>query len=266
MNSYLEMPVALKIYHRSRRILTRFLTIVNACFIGFWLGILPKKLLHLADQDYYNTTKMYCDLTYNKQGLWQWEKQAIETYFQARQSLLLIGAGGGREVYALAKMGYRVDGYECNPKLVEFANQLLSAESLDSKVRLLERDCIPQTETQYEGAIIGWGAYMLIQGKANRVQFLKQLRSVLAVKAPILISFYHHANKGNFYFKAVVTTGNVFRRLFRRDLLEIGDDLSPEFVHYFNQTEIEQELKEAGFELALYGSQEYGHAVGILAR
>lgn len=265
MNSYLEMPMALKIYHRSRKLLGRCLTAINACFVGFWLGVLPKNILHLADQDYYNTTRMYSDLTYNQQGLWPWESYAIETYFQSCQSLLLIGAGGGREVYALAKLGYHVDGYECHPGLVEFANQLLTSASFSSRVQWLERDSVPQTDQQYQGAIVGWSAYMLIQGRENRIRFLKQLRILLPINAPILISFYHHPNKDYFHFKVVVKVGNLFRRLFRQDLLEIGDDLAPEFVHYFNQAEIEQELKEAGFHLAFYGSQDYGHAVGTVS-
>jgi hypothetical protein len=263
MNNSIQVPAALKLYYRTRRLLSRLESVTNASFTGFWLGILPKDIWHLADQDYYNKTKMYFDSAYNKQGLWEWETQAIEKYFNTCKSLLLIGAGGGREVYALAKLGFNVDGYECNPNLVEFANQLLQSENLESQVLWLERDHCPDNGHLYDGAIIGWGAYMLIQGRANRVQFLQQLRAKIVAGAPILISFYHHSNKGHIYFKSLVRVGNLCRRLLHRDLLEIGDDLAPEFVHYFDQTELESELKQAGFELALYGSKDYGHAVGI---
>lgn len=263
MNRTFQVPLSLKLYYRSRRLFSRAMTFANGCFIGFWLGALPKHLLHLADQDYYNKTQMYCDVAYNQRGLWDWEAQAIDAYFKSCRSLLLIGAGGGREVYALAKLGYQVDGYECNPQLVEFANQLLQAEGLESRVSDLERDSLPEGNRIYDGAIIGWGAYMLIQGKANRVRFLQQLKTRISANAPILISFYHLNNKQHNHFRIVVGVGNLLRRLLRRELLEIGDDLSPEFVHYFNQEEIERELKEAGFDLVLYGSKDYGHAVGI---
>jgi 2-polyprenyl-3-methyl-5-hydroxy-6-metoxy-1,4-benzoquinol methylase len=263
MNSQLQVPISLKLYYRSRDFLSHSMTFINGCFIRFWLGVLPKYLLHLADQDYYNKTKMYCSVTYNQQGLWEWEKHAIETYFKSCESLMLIGAGGGREVYALSKLGYQVDGYECNPQLVEFANQLAKADSLQNQVIYLERDDVPKSDRLYDGVIVGWGAYMLIQGKTNRVSFLQQIKTRISANAPILISFYHHDNKSHPHFQLVVKVGNVLRRLLRRELLEIGDDLSPEFVHYFNRDQILAELEAGGFEMVMYGTHDYGHAVGI---
>ena len=40
--------------------------------------------------------------------------------------LLVAGAGGGREVLALYKSGYEVDGFECHPELVALANTMLT--------------------------------------------------------------------------------------------------------------------------------------------
>jgi hypothetical protein len=48
----------------------------------------------------------------------------------------------------------------------------------------------------------------------------------------------------------------------RREHLEVGDDLSPNYVHHFTQREIELELSESGFDLQFYSDRQYGHAVG----
>ncbi|NJO96415.1 MAG: hypothetical protein HC764_10650 [Pleurocapsa sp. CRU_1_2] len=47
------------------------------------------------------------------------------------------------------------------------------------------------------------------------------------------------------------------------ELIEPGDTLVPDYVHYFTKDEIEREFKEAGFELIMYSNDEYGHAVGL---
>ena len=47
---------------------------------------------------------------------------------------MVVGGGGGREVLALRRLGYEVDGFECDPGLVACANELLAAgRSLDLK-------------------------------------------------------------------------------------------------------------------------------------
>jgi hypothetical protein len=45
--------------------------------------------------------------------------------------------------------------------------------------------------------------------------------------------------------------------------VEIGDDLAPNYVHYFTRSEIASELSEAGFALQCYSPEPYGHAVGV---
>jgi len=261
MNTSFNSP-ELKIYFASRKLINRLFFFFNACLTGFWLGFFNRENLYDIDQIYYDKDKMYRDDEYNKSGLWEWEQKVIEKYFSGCKNLLLIGAGGGREILALSRLHYQVDGYECNENLVKFANQLITQEGLNSEVKLVSRDSCPETNQKYDGVIIGWGAYMLIQGKNKRVEFLKELKEKINLQSPILLSFYCY-QKTNRYYQVVAKFGNSIRWLLRRDLLDVGDDLVPNYVHYFTEAQIEQELKEACFKLAMYSSEEYGHAVGI---
>lgn len=252
----------LKIYFASRKILNRLFLLCNACLTGFWLGILNQENLYNLDQIYYNNEQMYRDDEYNKSGLWKWEQKVIEQYFIGCKSLLLIGAGGGREVLALSRLSYKVDAYECNANLVKFANKLIIEEGLNSQVQLITRDCCPENQQKYDGVIIGWGSYMLIQGKSKRINLLKEIKEKINPNSPILLSFYYH-KKNNRYDYIITQIGNSIRWLLRRDFLDVGDDLASNYVHYFTQTQIEEELKEASFKLVMYSTEEYGHAVGI---
>jgi hypothetical protein len=234
-----------------------------AMFKGFWLGILPKHVLHQVDEYYYDNVDMYHDEGYHLSGLLAWEQAAVDAYFQNCHTLMLLGAGGGRETIALAKQGFQVDGFECHPQLAKFAHQLLSQHHQgDSKICTLDRDACPPGDQLYDGIIVGWGAYMLVQGKPQRIHFLQQLRQKMPAKAPLLISFYHHP-KTDRYFGLVHFVGSTIRKLLGRPSLDRGDDLAPEYVHYFNQAEIVEELKAGGFDLAFYGDRPYGHAVAI---
>lgn len=261
MNSQ-NSPLALKIYISSRKLLRKLILLINAGFIGFWLGVLKRDHLHLIDQLYYDNTNQYCDEKYNCGGLWDWEKKVLDQHFQQCKSLLVAGVGGGREVLALCKLGYDAEGFECNSKLVEFANQLLEKEGFPANIQVIPRDQCPDSHQQYDGLIIGWGAYMLIQGREQRISFLKKLRSLTKENAPILLSFFCDTEPRS-YFKIIIKIGNIIRWVLRRDSLELGDDLVPNYVHNFTKEEIAAELEAGGFKLEMYCTDEYGHAVAI---
>lgn len=233
----------------------------EAVFVGLWIGVLNRSQLHRIDEVYYNSDRNYQKEEYNRQGLWPWEQEMIDQFFPAEGHLLLGGAGGGREVLALAKQGFRVEGFECHTDLVQFANHLLTSEGLSAQVSWVARDKHPQGTTLYDGVIVGWGAYMLIQGSHRRIAFLKGLRERVALGAPLLVSFFARSGSERRY-SLIAGIGNAFRKVLRRELLEVGDDLAPNYVHFFVKDQINQEFQEAGFRMVYYGTRGYGHAAG----
>lgn len=257
-----RLPV--RLYFLSTTGLQRLFVLLKACLSGFWLGTLKAETLHDIDKLYYDGEKMYVDDNYNRSGLKNWEKNVIDNYFQDCKSLLVTSVGGGRELLALKSLGFEVSGFECHPELSAFANELLLKEGHPPLVKLVERDRCPTNGQMYDGLIVGWGAYMLIQGKKQRIEFLKGLRGQAQENSPVLVSFYSRPSN-HLYFRVVAAVGNVIRRILSRELIEIGDDLVPNFVHYFTEKEIAGELLEAGYQLKFYSVKGYGHAVGIAA-
>ena len=238
---------------------------LHASFVGFWLGLLNRDLLHQVDRTYYDNQKFYRNEDYNRKGLFDWEKPVIQQYFSRCKKILVIGAGGGREVLALGRLGYEVDGYECNPLLVEAAQKIISCENLNTQVNVqfFPRDGCPDGEINYDGAIVGWSAYMLIQGRETRVAFLKALRKRLLPNSPVLLSFFHRKRESRSY-KLTFWIANLFRRLKLQERIELGDDLVPNFVHNFSKEEVDSELREGGFSMIVYNDRPYGHAVGVV--
>ncbi len=259
VNLYL---LTLASYRFFKGVTWRMLMFLKSCLVGFWLGVFSQRTLHFIDEIYYNTNEIYGSEDHNHRGLFAWEKQVIHDYFKPSQRILLLGAGGGREIAALRSLGYEIDGFECNPQLVERANRLLKKANLVPDVRWAPRDQSPQESKKYDALIIGWGVYTLIAGKQQRIKLLKQLRDQIREEGPLLLSFFHRQNP-DWQFKVVVAIGNISRRLLGREHLDLGDVIDPNYQHYFTREEILAELTEGGFNLQHYSTQDYGHAVGI---
>ncbi|HUB79594.1 MAG TPA: hypothetical protein VMB03_12385 [Bryobacteraceae bacterium] len=252
----------LRCYVLSMRLLNAFLALTHALFVGFWLGVLRHRDLHNLDAQYYDRQNMYRDDSYQRSGLFHWELDALDRHFSQCRRLVVTAAGSGREVLALCGMGYMVDGFECNPNLAAEANTLLASLGYGPLVAVCGRDACPVLTRKYDGAIVGWGSFMLIRGRRRRIQFLSELRKALAPEAPVLVSFYP-LEGGRRRLTIAKTIGNAIRRLSGAEVLEPGDDLGPNYVHRFTRAEITETLAAAGFRVAHFGRAEYGHAVGI---
>lgn len=273
-----DIPFLLKIYKRSyfylRRftgILTRIFTgIPTAVFSGCWLGLIKREHLHLLDYLYYcdpikdGRYLNYLNDEHNLSGLFSWEKNVINKYFDKNSKILIISAGAGREVIALHKMGFKVDCFECHDKLAKYGNELLKKERIPVNIISSVHDGCPETGKEYDGVIVGWAAYMLIQGRLSRISFLKKIREQLKKNSPVLLSFYYD-NKNKFEYKITYLIGNIFRIILNRERIELGDDLRYSYVHFFTKKQINDELDKAGFKLEFYSTHKYGHAIGIVS-
>lgn len=236
---------------------------------GILLGLLSRAQLQQIDRIYYELKifdyeKDYCDEIFNTQGFFTWERRAIMKYFQASQKILVSAIGGGREVVALNQIGFDADGFDCNPQLFASALRLFKKKNIEGDFRLVQPDECMKSGKIYDGAIVGWGSYMSIQGRASRIAFLKQFRQQLEIGSPLLVSFAVRQPE-DVYFKRVWMTGNVFRKMLFREPVELGDTLGNIYLHRFTKAEIASELGEAGFMLKEFSDKEYAHAVGIAA-
>ena len=238
---------------------------------GVWLGLLDRKHLHWLDERFWGGDGLafdryqeptYCGEEFNRGGLFDWEAAAVDEFFSESNKILVSSIGGGREVIALRRMGFEVDGFECCQELLTFANDLLAKSGLDADMRFVPRDECPDLGRQYDGLIVGWGSYGLIQGRARRIAFLRKLRDHADEGAPVLLSFLTRSPESR-YFKLTVAIASPIRWLLRREPVEAGDVLAPIYLHYFTEDQLRVELRAGGFDLRHFSTAGYGHAVGV---
>ncbi len=226
-----------------------------------WLICLEQKLAYAIDAHYYTHHAMYHSTQHNLQGLFKWEQQVIDEFFPSHLgTLLLPGAGAGREVIALTAMGFTVDGIECHPRLVELGNHLLQERQIAARLHLAPRDDILAPAAIYDGIILGWGMYSHIQGQETRIALLKRIRALLPADAPLMLSFLAR-EETNRKYHTIIRYTNQLRKLLKKSPLEEGDRLQAVYVHYFTKQQIEEELNAADFRLVRYSTEKYGHAV-----
>jgi hypothetical protein len=249
--------IVARLSHLSFRFLKKFTDFLDAAFSGFWLGVMSEKSLDFSDELFYKGTKSYSDDKYNLSGLFEWEKPMIEKHFSNAKSILLLAAGGGREVLALTKMGFEVDSYECNPYLIEYGNELLQKNKITNRIKYLPRNSVPGEIKKYDGIIIGWGAYSHIPGNKKRLSFLTGLYPFLHNETRLMISFIWMGTRGK-KDKIIKNVSNFFRIFSKKDKTESGDRLEPDFIHYFTEEEIKSELIQSKFKVIEYFTKDYG--------
>jgi len=252
----------MKMYRLTENAILRLYDLAQVVHQGVWLGLLDVDGLHeIGERQYLTWKALYGNREYNLSGLLAWEAVAVDRFFSPCRSILIGGVGGGREMIALSRKGFLVDGFECCEDFVTVCKNLLAAEGLPARVTASPPDEIPGDYGMYDGLIMGWGAYMHIVGRRTRIEFFKQFRRHVRAGGPVLVSFLTrkpNSRKAEWVFRIARSIQRLCRNTFR---VELGDSLHGSFAHFFTAEEIRQELREAGFQPEYYAEQPYGHAV-----
>ena len=135
-----------------------------------------------------------------RRGLFDWEEQVVATYFPSAPARVLVGgAGGGREAFALLEKGYTVVAFDPAIILVRGMIEQHSSESklrayygsygtLPTLRRITDGAVINLTDgPPFDAAIVGWSSFSHLRSDDERVETLRRFASVTA--GPILVSY-----------------------------------------------------------------------------
>lgn len=250
--------LAVRVFKRVKRrqlVATQVLTGIHD---GLWLGAFSPEFLHHLDAAYYDDKGQYVDERYNRSGLHEWESGLVERHVSSGARIAVTGAGGGREVLALLERGFDAMGFEPHPQLAAAGARFLADAGHPDRLTTVARDSFPG-DGAWDAVLVGWGSYMLIPGRARRVAFLQAARSCLAPGAPLLLSFFVREGTPH-YFRWVARTAGPLRTTLRREPVDEGDALVPNYAHHFTEATLAVEAQAAGFEVLEYHPQPYGHA------
>jgi hypothetical protein len=136
-----------------------------------------------------------------RQGLFDWEREAIARTFPPAPARVLVGgAGGGREALALARMGYRVVAFDPARPLVEaMAAAHVDGPAVEALAGRYED--LPHLATvgspprpvdlgarpAFDAAVAGWGSLSHLRSDERRTATLRRLGELTA--GPILVSY-----------------------------------------------------------------------------
>ena len=259
-------PPAVRAYLAASRRVRGVAAMVEAVHAGFWLGVLDGERLAQVDEAYYATaapgTVDYTGDAHNLRGLFRWEADAVGRWFPPGCRVFVFAAGGGREMAALAALGFHADGVECHPGLVATGTRVLAGVPGAGRLLAAPRDALPPevAGAAYDAVIVGWSSYMLVMGRERRIALLRALRGLVSPGAPVLLSFFTRPPRSGPH-RWTARTANLVRALLRRPRVEEGDMLGPNFHHDFTEAEVRAELSAASWDPVFHAALPTGHAV-----
>ena len=211
-----------------------------------------------------------------RRELFAWEKEVIAKHFPTPPSRVLVGgAGGGREAFALAEQGYQVVAFEPTYDLAAQMREQAQRQSLDVDAYVGNYQVLwkPDASVVAEGSIpvlpasnelgsfdailLGWGSLTHVYDPRDRQRLFEVCREMLAPGGRLLAS----------YFGASRNTNAAPGRLTRLKLaLRKARGVDPNdcfyihagFGHAFTPEEIEELAHNAGLEVVFTHAETLG--------
>jgi hypothetical protein len=240
---------------------------VRWCGALGWIGVQAMGLGLLDSEELARLTlqrfesSSYLDPAYNGSGLWLWEREALRRFFPPAGRILIGAAGSGREMIALHRAGYTVQGFECARSLVEAGQKNLRDAGCKGELIWTPPGTVPAIKGPFDGAIMGWSGYMYIPQRAHRVKLLRDFRDLLVAGGPLLVSF-ETREPFDRRMRWSARAANWIRKARGAEPVAVGDRLDLGFKHWFNRDDIAREMAEAEFRMEWYGVDGYGWALG----
>jgi SAM-dependent methyltransferase len=238
---------------------------------AIWLGLLDADALNDITHASYEVDahEGFAQETFNFQGLWPWEHSAVQSAFRGCRSVLIAGAGGGREPIALALLGFEVTAFDFCAELTFACRRYLEKANLVAHVLDAQSDRVPGGLGRFDAILVGRGFYHHIPNRARRIAFLRQCRRHIRTDAPVLIADFFTRQSPSKAHERTRAIANLVRRVRRcPERVELGDWLSQGMQHAFTREEIAAEMAESGFRIESYADSPFGdqsrhaHAVG----
>lgn len=86
-------------------------------------------------------------------GLDAAESALVEHFVPVGSSVLDLGCGNGRVALALAGRGYRVEGLDISPSMIDDARAAATAQGIDARFRVGDAVALPQGESELDAVV-----------------------------------------------------------------------------------------------------------------
>lgn len=271
MPKSLPLTFAIRWLGRSQRIVQSLVRWIEAVQSAVFMGLADDEAFTRYDTHPFDESSHLSSLPEATAGLTAWEREAVERHFARDSSVLVVAAGGCRELLGLSDAGYHVHGLEYGEILSDVSNREIRSQGRGETITHVRRFDIPVTDS-FDAAVIARYYLSHIRGRDNRIAFLRASRRVLRPDGQLMVSYYVR-DRDTLAFRFQAAVANLVRRCRSSSdpVIEVGDHLDPEsplLHHHYTETELREELREAGFEVAEQRTTWFGWAVAspLLAR
>ncbi|MBI2159998.1 MAG: class I SAM-dependent methyltransferase [Candidatus Rokubacteria bacterium] len=191
-------------------------------------------------------------------GLTPLERALYDRFLKPGDRILLAGCGSGRDLIALLKLGYDVDGLDIAPRSVVVARQMLERQGLVANVYTapIEAFALPG---RYDVVVFSWCCYGYIPQSESRIGVLRTVKDHLNPGGRILIA-YTPAGRPPRALRLGLMRFSAW--MARSDWNpELGDDVWPgvdgiHYEHRFSAGEFEAEARAAGLAVTFHEMEE----------
>jgi len=184
--------------------------------------------------------------------------------------ILVLGMGGGRELFPLARMGFEVTGVDFVPEIVKKAKENANRRGL--KISTLLQD-ISELDVPAESFDIVWlttTSYSEIPTRSKRIKTLKKIKKALCPRGYLACQFFW-SSESTFSSHYAEFVRKISSCLFGNFRYEKGDNLlnnNMRFLHTFSSEDaLRSEFEMGGFEVVYIRLPEKGRmGEGVLQK
>jgi ubiquinone/menaquinone biosynthesis C-methylase UbiE len=249
------------------RLLARFITIlvrigdkisrvvfrIQQCLTGILPVLLPPRemtrLIRNHYEDSYRDVAAHLPEFLYKWTLESWEEDVLACHKMTSGTILVLGAGVGRESIALAQRGFVVVGLDINRESLCVASQQAIAKGLQPLFAQADFLAVPIGPTRIDYVFMSGIMYSSIPGRKQRQTWLRSLRTCMNEGGLVVLNFMIDREMETRTRRLIHSLNRWLTRLpGANQSYQMGDTCSQNhFLHAFvDEEEIRSELREAG--------------------
>jgi SAM-dependent methyltransferase len=238
---------------------------IEAVRSGICMGLIDDQSFQAFDTYPFDETGPLDVSTETQRGLEPWERQIVCEHLADAKSILVVAAGGARELVGLHELGYHTTGVEYGRQLYEASRRELAQRECGATIQWRERFDVSGGDGPYDAAFVARKFLSHVHDRSRRIELLANIRQTLVPDATLVIAFYTRS-RNTLAFRMQAALANCLRKLRgRRDFpVEVGDHVDPEsplYHHHYIWEELRDELREAGFTPVAHETTWFGWAV-----
>jgi hypothetical protein len=272
-----ESPAWLRVTHWVDRLYCAFCALRDEVALAY---VSDRRWRSITADTYSRRADFYREPAYRATGLFAWEREAVDRHFPRPPARVLVGgAGGGREMLALAEMGFEVAGFEPVPRLLDALRDHLDEAQVSAPVALggyeelvtamegtttavtgTALDTLWQAQT-YDAIILGFGSFSYCVDAVTRLRLLQSVQR-LCPRGPVLLSYEELAPRAGRLAGLTTWLRALLQRAPGSQLRIDGDRLGDTgFEHAFTDDEIASLAAATGYRVLHMGHAHFAHAV-----